>query len=331
MKRETFIIAEAGVNHNGSMQLAYEMVEQARIAGVNAIKFQTFKAESLVSKFAQMASYQKKNTNSEESQLSMLRKLELTYDNFRELKSHCDKAGILFISTPFDFDSIDFLNDLEIPLWKVPSGEVTNLLFLEKIAQTRKEVILSTGMSTLDEIAAAVEVLSSCRKITLLHCSTIYPTPLESVNLAAMETMKDRFSMDIGYSDHTLGIEISLVAVGMGAKIIEKHFTLDKNMEGPDHKASLNPEELKALVEGIRRIEIALGDGVKSPTPAERDNMLVARRSIVAKKAIEKGDVFSKDNLTIKRPGIGISPMEWYNVIGKISNRDYEEDEIIEK
>ena len=329
MKNKTFIIAEAGVNHNGDIKLAYQMIDVAKEASADAIKFQTFKAKNLVSKNAEMASYQKGNIGKTESQLEMIKKLELSYQDFKKLKDYCDKKKIIFLSTPFDLDSIDFLKTLDIPLWKIPSGEITNLPYLEKIAETKKEIVLSTGMATLKEIEEALNFLKSCEKLTLLHCNTEYPTPMKDVNLTAMNTLKEVFNANVGYSDHTLGIEVPIAAVTLGATVIEKHFTLDKNMEGPDHKASLDPIELKAMVQGIRNIETALGNGVKEPSPSEFKNKPIARKSIVAKAKIMQGEVFSANNLTVKRPGNGISPMEWYDVIGRIASKDFEEDELI--
>lgn len=324
------IIAEAGVNHNGSVEIAKKLIDVAKEIGVDIIKFQTFKSDKMTSKIAQKATYQVKTTNNNESQLAMLKKLELSYEDFKELKDYCNKIDIEFLSTAFDLESVEFLNSSGMNLWKIPSGEITNLPYLQKIAAYNKPVILSTGMSTMSEIEEAVNVFKTYEcPLTVLHCTTEYPAPLNQVNLNVMETLKSRFSCEIGYSDHTEGIEISLAAVALGAKVIEKHITLDKNMEGPDHKASLNPIEFKALVEGIRHIELALGSNIKEPTTSEESNKLVARKSIVASQKIEKGEIFTIDNLTTKRPGTGISPMRWYEFIGQISNRDYEEDELI--
>ena len=328
-----FIIAEAGVNHNGSIELAKKLVDAAKFAGVDAIKFQTFKAEKLVSKNAQKADYQKKNTgNADDSQLKMLKALELSYDEFRELKDYCDEQHIIFLSTAFDFESLDFLESIGIPIYKVPSGEITNLPYLERIARTGKEIILSTGMCTLDEVRDAMNVLkeNGAENISVLHCTTEYPAPLEEVNLAAMQFMAKELNCSIGYSDHTEGIDVPIAAVALGASIIEKHFTLDKNMEGPDHKASLEPNELKDMVSAIRNVELAIGEQKKEPTESERRNMAIARKSIVASKRINKGDLFTEENLTVKRPGNGISPMKWYEVLGKNAGRDFEEDELIE-
>jgi N,N'-diacetyllegionaminate synthase len=334
IRNKTFIIAEAGVNHNGSIEIAKKMIEVAKECGADAIKFQTFKAEQVISKYAPKAEYQKQTTGEIESQLQMLKKLELSFDDFIVLKEYCDKLGIMFLSTPFDFESIDFLNSLGLEIFKIPSGEITNLPYLEKIGKLRKKVILSTGMADLGEIEDALDILISCgtkkENITVLHCNTEYPTPYEDVNLLAMLTIKEAFKVKVGYSDHTLGIEIPIAAVALGASVIEKHFTLDKNMEGPDHKASLEPHELKAMIDAIRNIEKALGNGIKKPSKSELKNKDIARKSIVAKREIKKGEIFTEDNITVKRPGNGISPMRWYEVLGKVAPRDYKEDEIIE-
>lgn len=329
---KTMIIAEAGVNHNGDFNLAKQMVDAAKEAGVDYVKFQTFRPERLVSKFAEKAEYQKETTGSEETQLQMLQKLTLTDDNFIELKRYCDNIGIGFISTPFDLESIDFLETFDMDFWKVPSGEITNLPYLEVIAKTGRKVIMSTGMCDIQEINEAVEVLerAGTPEIVLLHCNTQYPTPFEHVNLKAIHTIAEQTGKEVGYSDHTQGIEVPIAAVAMGATVIEKHFTLDKNMEGPDHKASLNPLELEAMVSAIRNIENAIGTGSKEPSPSEIANKSVARKSIVASKNIKKGELLSSNNLTTKRPGNGISPMRWYDVIGTVANRDFKEDELIE-
>ena len=326
------IIAEAGVNHNGNIIIAKKMIDFAKEAGVDYIKFQTFIPENLVSKYAKIAEYQKIATVSDESQLQMLRNLMLSKNEFIELSDYCKATSIGFISTPFDLESVDFLNSFNMDFWKVPSGEITNLPYLVEIAKTGKPIILSTGMSDLDEIDAALNVLHSngAGKITLLHCNTQYPTPIEDVNLNAMLTLKDRYKCDVGYSDHTLGIEVPIAAVALGATVIEKHFTLDRNMEGPDHKASLEPNEFKSMVSAIRNIEKALGTGNKVVSPSETENKDIARKSIVASRMIKKGEVFTKDNITTKRPGSGISPMRWYNVIGAVAKRDFQEDELIE-
>jgi N,N'-diacetyllegionaminate synthase len=334
MENKTFIIAEAGVNHNGSIEIAKKMIEVAKECGADAIKFQTFKAEKVISKYAPKAEYQKQTTGETDSQLEMVKKLELSFDDFVALKEYCDKLNIMFLSTPFDFESIDFLNDLGLEIFKIPSGEITNLPYLEKIGKLGKKVILSTGMADLGEIEDALDILTSCgtkkEDITILHCNTEYPTPYEDVNLLAMLTIKEAFKVKVGYSDHTLGIEIPIAAVALGASVIEKHFTLDKNMEGPDHKASLEPHELKAMIDAIRNIEKALGNGIKKPSKSELKNKDIARKSIVAKREIKKGEIFTEDNITVKRPGNGISPMRWYEVLGKVAPRDYKEDEIIE-
>lgn len=326
------IIAEAGVNHNGKIDLAKEMIEKAKKAGADYVKFQTFIPENLVSKYAAKAEYQKKATDAAESQLEMIRRLTLTFDEFIKLKKYSDELGIGFISTPFDIDSIYFLETLDMDFWKIPSGEITNLPYLEVIARTERKVVLSTGMSSLNEIQAAVEILekNGTKDIILLHCTTQYPAPYEDVNLRAMNQINETIKKKVGYSDHTMGIEIPIAAAALGAVIIEKHFTLDRNMEGPDHKASLEPEELKKMIDAIRNLELAMGNGEKAVAFSEKQNKAVARKSIVAKINIQKGDLFSEDNLTIKRPGTGISPMKWYEVLGKSANRDYLKDEIIE-
>ncbi len=327
----TTIIAEAGVNHNGSLKLAKQMIEEAARAGADYIKFQTFKPEKLVSKYAQKADYQKKTTGNNESQLQMLEKLALSYDDFVELKRYCEQSGIGFLSTPFDEDSIRFLDSLDMDFWKIPSGEITNYPYLVQIAQTGRDIVLSTGMCEMDEIADAMKVLeeSGAGNISLLHCNTEYPTPYEDVNLLAMKQMRTAFKKQVGYSDHTVGIEVPIAAVALGAEIIEKHFTLDKNMEGPDHKASLEPLELSQMICSIRHIEKSLGDGNKKRTVSEQHNIAAARKSIVAKCAISKGDIFTEANLTVKRPGNGISPMRWKELIGTRAERDYLEDELI--
>ena len=327
----TIIIAEAGVNHNGSVKLAKQMIEEAAKAGADYIKFQTFKPEKLVSKYAQKADYQKKTTGSQESQLQMLEKLALSYDDFVELKKYCEQIGIGFLSTPFDEDSIRFLDRLDMDFWKIPSGEITNYPYLVQVAQTGRDIVLSTGMCEMDEIADAMKVLeeNGAGNISLLHCNTEYPTPYEDVNLLAMNQMREVFNKQVGYSDHTVGIEVPISAVALGAAIIEKHFTLDKNMEGPDHKASLEPLELTQMICSIRHIEKSLGNGNKKRTASEQHNIAAARKSIVAKCAISKGDIFTEANLTVKRPGNGISPMRWKELIGTRAERDYLEDELI--
>lgn len=325
------IIAEAGVNHNGSMTLAKKMVEEAKKAGADYIKFQTFVPEKLVSKFAEKAEYQKKTTGSDQSQLEMLEKLALTDQDFIELKGYCKKVGIGFISTPFDLESISFLDKLDMDFWKLPSGEITNLPYLEAIGKTAKKVVMSTGMCEMNEIQDAIAVLekNGTKDIVVLHCNTEYPTSFCDVNLLAMKQMKEVLKKPIGYSDHTTGIEVPIAAAALGAVVIEKHFTLDKTMEGPDHKASLEPDELKAMVSAIRNIEKSLGDGMKHRTDSEKRNVKVARKSIVAKCDIKAGEVFSQDNLTVKRPGTGISPMKWYEILGTVAKKDYLKDELI--
>jgi N,N'-diacetyllegionaminate synthase len=328
----TFIIAEAGVNHNGDLQLAKKLIDIALEAGVDAVKFQTFKAENLVSQRAPKAEYQKQTTEVAESQFKMLKKLELSFDDFVEMKSYCDQKKLLFLSSPFDLESIDWLAKMKMPIYKVPSGEITNLPYLLKIAAVGKPVIMSTGMSRLDEIETAVNVLQAhgCREVTLLHCTTEYPAPYAEVNLKALGTLKEKFNLPVGYSDHTKGIEIPVAAVAMGAAVIEKHFTLDRGLPGPDHQASLEPLELKAMVAAIRNVELALGSGEKKLTESEKKNVAVARKSIVAKTRIKKGEEFSEENLAVKRPGDGISPMRWFDVLGRKASRDFEEDELIE-
>lgn len=327
-----FVIAEAGVNHNGKIEIAKRMVDVAKDAGVDCIKFQTFKSENIVSKRAEKAEYQKRNTRTDGSQLEMLQKLELSCEEFLELSRYCREKDINFMSTAFDLDSVEFLKTIDMLAWKIPSGEITNLPYLIKIASMNKPVILSTGMCELQDISAAVDVLrvNGTESITLLHCTTEYPTPFEDVNLKAMLTMKEHFQLPVGYSDHTNGIEVPIAAVALGACIIEKHFTLDKTMEGPDHKASLEPEELKEMVLAIRNIESALGSSDKKPVASEQKNIAVARKSIVAKKLIKKGETFTEENITVKRPGNGISPMQWFQVLGQAALRDFEEDELIE-
>lgn len=329
----TYIIAEAGVNHNGSLELARKLVEKAREAGADCVKFQTFLASEAVSRFAQKAQYQKETVPQGESQLEMVKRLELSFRAFEELKAYCEQVGIAFLSTPFDLPSIDFLHGLGVPFWKIPSGEITNLPYLLKIARTGRPVVLSTGMSRVEEIERAVNLLREhgTPDITLLHCNTEYPTPFSDVNLQAMKTLKERFHCPVGYSDHTQGIEIPIAAVAMGAAIIEKHFTLDRTMKGPDHRASLEPEELKAMVTAIRHIEQAMGDGIKQPSPSEEKNISVARKSIVARCTIAKGEILTENNLTTKRPGDGISPMEWFEVLGTTAVRDFQPDEKIER
>ena len=331
---KTLIIAEAGVNHNGSIELARQLVDVAVEAGVDYVKFQTFKAEKIASRNATKASYQQKTTNASESQLAMLKKLELSREDHLSLIDYCSKKNIQFLSTPFDLESIDLLKELGIRLGKIPSGEITNLPYLRKMAMTFPKLILSTGMATLKEIEEALNVLltagASKNNLVILHCNTEYPTPFEDVNLLAMPSIGKKFGVSFGYSDHTKGIEVPIAAVALGAIVIEKHFTLDRNMEGPDHKASLEPGELKEMVSSIRNIEKAVGSDVKEPSPSELKNITIARKSIVAATNINKGEIFTERNLTVKRPGSGISPMQWDAVIGKKASRDFESDELIE-
>lgn len=335
-KRKVIIIAEAGVNHNGSLEKAFQLIDVAVEANVDYVKFQTFKSSKVVSKNATKAAYQVENTNnSSESQLEMVQKLELSESDHHKLIRYCSSKNIQFLSTAFDLDSLQYLYDIGLRTVKIPSGEVTNLPYLEKAALLFEKVILSTGMCTIKDIGDALNVFINQgiekKNITILHCNTEYPTPMQDVNLKAMLTIGEKFGTPIGYSDHTLGIEVPIAAVALGATVIEKHFTLDRNMDGPDHKASLEPAELKAMVSAIRNIEKAIsGSGVKEPSPSELKNIAIARKSIVANKAIKKGDIFTDENLTTKRPGIGISPMQWYNVIGKTANKDYSEDQLIE-
>ena len=334
MKR-TLIIAEAGVNHNGDIAKAKALIDKGAEAGVDYVKFQTFKASNLVTKQAKRAAYQDKNTQDNDSQYEMLKKLELSETVHQELIDYCTKKGVQFLSTGFDFESLEFLAGLGITIAKIPSGEITNLPYLRKVATLFTEVILSTGMATITEIKDAIKVLTdngvSKDKITVLHCNTEYPTPMEDVNLKAMLHIHRELGVPVGYSDHTLGIEVSIAAVALGATVIEKHFTLDKTLPGPDHKASLEPEELKAMVMAIRSIEKAIGgSGLKEVSKSEAKNKAIARKSIVATKTIKKGDMFSAENLTVKRPGTGISPMQWDEVIGKTAKKDFEEDDLIE-
>jgi len=326
-----YIIAEAGVNHNGSFEMAKRLIEVAKEAGVDAVKFQTWKTELLVTPDSQLAQYQKVNNTETTSQFEMLKKLELSYQQFRELKAYAEEVGIEFLSTPDEKESADFLNEI-VAVFKIGSGELTNLPFLKHIATFGKPVILSTGMGSMEEVKVAVNAISSVLdrdKITLLHATTQYPTPLEEVNLRAMITLRDYFGLKVGYSDHTLGIEVSVAAVAMGAEVIEKHFTLDKSLPGPDHKASLDPLELADMVVALRNVEKALGNGVKQATSSERENINIVRKSIVALMDIRKGEEFNASNLTIKRPGSGISPDNWDKVIGQIAERDFQKDELI--
>ena len=328
-----FIIAEAGVNHNGSVDLAKQLIDVASDSGANAVKFQTFKAENLVVKNTQKAEYQKQTTNASESQFNMIKRLELDVETHKELIAYCQEKNIIFLSTPFDHDSINLLNDLNLQIFKIPSGEITNLPYLRHIGKLNKEVILSTGMSNLQEVEEALTVLISAgtqkNNITVLHANTMYPTPMRDVNLNAMLTIQKELGVAVGYSDHTLGVEVDIAAVAMGASIIEKHFTLDKTMNGPDHKASLEPEELKSMVASIRNIEKAMGNNEKKPSPSESINIEVVRKSIVASQDIEKGEVLTERNITVKRPGDGISPMKWDSVIGSIAVKSYNSDDFI--
>jgi N,N'-diacetyllegionaminate synthase len=334
--RNCLIIAEAGVNHNGSIENAFRLIDAAKEAGVDFVKFQTFKAENLVSKSAKKADYQIENTgNSEESQLEMLKSLELSHDQHQLLIDYCREKNIKFFSTAFDLDSLEYLKEIGLDIVKIPSGEITNLPYLRKAAQLFSEVIISTGMSEMNEVKNAVTVFTengvNLDKIIILHCNTEYPTPMEDVNLKAMLHIEQELNTKIGYSDHTLGIEVPTAAVALGAKVIEKHFTLDRNMEGPDHAASLEPHELKAMVSAIRNIEKAIsGDGIKKPSSSEQKNIAIARKSIVAKKNIIAGEIFSEDNITVKRPGNGISPMKWDEIIGKTASQNFDEDQLIE-
>jgi len=326
-----YIIAEAGVNHNGDSYLAKTMVDVAAEAGADAIKFQTFSAREVVSKYAVKAEYQQKNDDRDKTQAEMLSRLELSPKQHEDIIAHCAKRHITFLSTPFDFVSIELLCSLNIPIMKIPSGEITNLPYLIKIARTGKPIVISSGMSTLDELRAAIEALKAngAGEITALHCTTEYPAPFEDVNLRAMLTIGQELGVKVGYSDHTPGIEISIAAAALGASVIEKHFTLDRNMEGPDHKASLEPNELKAMVKAIRNVEKSLGNTEKIPSPSEHKNILIVRKSIVAKCDISKGEVFSEENITVKRPGSGISPMRWLDVLGTHAVKDFHEDEMI--
>ena len=332
-QNQVLIIAEAGVNHNGSLETAKQLVDVASEAGADMVKFQTFSAVRLVTISANKAEYQNQTTDASESQHAMIRKLELSREMHEDIIAYCKQCNIEFFSTGFDTQSIDMLVDLGLEQFKIPSGEITNLPYLRHIGKFGKPVILSTGMAILGEIEAALEVLETSgtqrKNITILHCNTEYPTPLEDVNLRAMLAIRDAFGVAVGYSDHTLGIEVSIAAVAMGATVIEKHFTLDRNLPGPDHQASLEPAELKAMVTAIRNIEVALGDGIKRLTPSEARNKPVARKSLVASRAIKAGQVFTAENLTTKRPGTGISPMRWDEFIGQAAQKDYQEDELI--
>lgn len=330
MREHVFIIAEAGVNHNGSLELAYQLVDAAKDAGADCVKFQTYITENDTAESCEKAEYQK--NEQEESQYELLKRLELSFGQFRMIQKYCKEKGILFLSTPFDIESLYFLEEIDMPIWKVASSEVENFQLLREMAKTHKDVILSTGMCDMEEICKAVSVLKrfGAGEISLLHCNTQYPTPMKDVNLKAMEELATKFKCRIGYSDHTQGIEVPIAAVAMGAKIIEKHFTLDKGMEGPDHAASLNPEELRQMVQAIRNIEQALGDGKKVPSNSEKENRVPARKSIVARCDILKGEMFTEENIIAKRPGGGINPMRWEEVIGRKANRNFARDEMIE-
>ncbi|MDY7000462.1 MAG: N-acetylneuraminate synthase [Thermodesulfobacteriota bacterium] len=333
MHDKIFIIAEAGVNHNGSVDTAKRLIDVAREANADAVKFQTFKTGNVVTRNAHKAEYQVKATQEDGSQFEMIKKLELSQSDFTELFQYCRQKGLLFLSTPFDLESVDFLHGLGLEIIKIPSGEITNVPYLRKIGSLGGKVILSTGMSDLGEVEDALDVLTasgtSLDDITVLHCNTEYPTPFEDVNLRAMRSMAVAFGVRTGYSDHTNGIEVPVAAAALGAVVIEKHFTLDRNLPGPDHKASLEPEELKAMVRAIRNIEKALGQGIKKPSPSEIKNIPIARRSIVAARPIKKGERLTEENLIAKRPGTGISPMRWDEIIGQTAKKDYEVDDLI--
>ncbi len=334
MRKKVFIIAEAGVNHNGSMEIARRLIDVAKEAGADAVKFQTFKAEKLASYFTGMAEYQRKNLGVGEKQLEMLKKLELRFEDFRSLKEYCEKKDIVFLSSPFDVDSAKFLKALGMDVFKIPSGEITDYPLLKEIGGYASKVIVSTGMADLGDIEDALDVLiesgTKRENITVLHCNSEYPTPFEDVNLKAMLTIKEAFKINVGYSDHTLGIEVPIAAVALGATVIEKHFTLDRNLPGPDHKASLEPDELRAMVKAIRNIEKALGNGIKKPSQSEAKNISIVRKCIVAKRDIKKGEVFTEENLTTKRSGGVISAMRWREVLGKKAPKFIKRDEPIE-
>lgn len=327
-----FVIAEAGVNHNGDIKIAKQLIDAASDAGADAVKFQTFQADSLVCRTARKANYQLETTDRAETQYDMLKKLELTQQMHQELMEYCVAKNIMFLSTPFDLASIELLSELGIQIYKIPSGEITNLPYLREIAKQHKKIVLSTGMSNMEEVKTAVKVLKiyGAGDITLLHCNTQYPTPISDVNLLAMVKMQEETGLPVGYSDHTQGIEIPIAATALGATVIEKHFTMDKNMEGPDHKASLEPQELKQMIAGIRKIEIALGSKMKQASASEMANVAIVRKSIVAATSIKKGEKYTEKNLTTKRPATGINPMLWDEIIGRVANKDYEADEIIQ-
>jgi N,N'-diacetyllegionaminate synthase len=335
MKKHVFVIAEAGVNHNGSLEIAMKLIDVAIAAGADVVKFQTFKTEKCIAVNAPKAGYQKETTGSDESQLEMVRKLELDEKAHTILNQHCQGKGIQFLSTPFDLESINLLRRLGLEAFKLPSGEITNLPYLRKLGALKKQLILSTGMADIGEIEDALDVLTESgtplENITVLHCNTEYPTPFEDVNLKAMQTIQNAFpGIAVGYSDHTIGIEVAIAAVAMGASVIEKHFTLDRNLPGPDHKSSLEPDELKAMVQAIRNVEKALGTGIKKPSQSELKNKSIARKSIVAATNIKKGETFTEKNITIKRPGTGINPMRWDEIIGRKAAKPYRRDELIE-
>jgi len=330
---KVFIIAEAGVNHNGSVELAKQLIDVASVSGADAVKFQTWKTESCIAKGAVKAEYQKETTGAEESQFEMVKKLELDVDTHHKLMDYCKEKKIIFLSTPFDHESIELLHDMGLDIFKIPSGEITHLPYLRHVGRLNKKVILSTGMADIGEIEDALDILMAAgtkkENITVLHANTQYPTPMEDVNLRAMVTIGNTFDVEYGYSDHTLGIEVDIAAVAMGASIIEKHITLDKTMDGPDHRASLEPDELNAMVRAIRNIELALGSSVKKPSKSETPNIEIARKSIVANEFIKKGEIFTENNLAIKRPGMGMNPMRWDEILGTVSGKDYEADELI--
>jgi len=330
---KTTIIAEAGVNHNGDIGIAKRLIDVAANAGADMIKFQTFKAEKLVTKNAEKANYQKKLTGKKESQFQMIKKLELDWNAHKELNNYCKQKKIQFLSTAFDHSSIDLLAKMDLPFYKIPSGEITNLPYLRHIGYMGKPIVMSTGMANMDEVKVAMKVLLKAGvnkdNLIILHCNTEYPTPIIDVNLRAMLTIQEQLDVKVGYSDHTLGIEVAVAAVAMGACLIEKHLTLDKSLSGPDHSASLEPHEFISMVQAIRNIEKSMGSGIKTPSQSEKKNISVARKSIVAKKPIKKGELFSENNLTVKRPGTGISPMMWDNILGNIADRNYKVDDLI--
>ncbi|MBX7045906.1 MAG: N-acetylneuraminate synthase [Ignavibacteria bacterium] len=332
--KKTFVIAEAGVNHNGQLDLAYKLVDEAVKAGADAVKFQTAVPELVMTEYATKAEYQITNTGEAGSQIEMAKKIHLPLDAYKGLKEYCEKNNIIFLSTPFDMKSLELLLSFNMPYMKVPSGEITNYPYLKRIGEQNMNVIISTGMSTLDDVRECLDLIISSgtdkNKITLLHCTTEYPAPLQDVNLKAMLTLKDTFGVNVGYSDHTKGIEISIAAAAMGATVIEKHFTLDKNMEGPDHVASLEPNELAEMVRCIRNVDLAMGDGVKQIVSSEEKNIVIARKSILAAHDINEGEIFTDKNLIVKRPGNGINPMRWNEVVGRKAKRKFSKDELIE-